>query len=260
MTLNEGERGFSQPFVEAVRTEINKKYETACEMYLWEADNLQRKEDLRGAALCLLLASRCKAQTQKGAKEEFGKAATVYLEIAKRKDTLPLEARLAYRCAAKCFLRAELYDRADEAQRSANSIMQEGVTGQITRPIMIIDDSKVVTLKLKKYVMQFGSQNIVICNNGREGIEKFKELTKNGQLPVVLLDMGMPDIAGNEVAAQMLKIQQDTTIALITADSIDSDRVKEALANGVGYFLQKPFRYDEIKELLETIQYEEHIA
>jgi DNA-binding NtrC family response regulator len=110
---------------------------------------------------------------------------------------------------------------------------------------------------LRKYVAQFGFREITVCNGGKEAVEKFNRLISNGQLPIVLLDMAMPDIAGNEVAANMLKIRPETTIALITAESIDSNGVKEALANGVGYFLQKPFHYDEIKELLETILYEE---
>lgn len=261
MTQDEGQRRFSQSFVEAIRLEMNKKYDIACELYLKEAASLQKKKDLDGSALCFLLAGSCKVQAQKSGKEGFEKAAKMYLEIANQiKDTSPLDCRMAYRCAAKCFLRAELYDRAYEAHRSANSIKHEkGIASEIKQPLMIVDDSKVVTLKLKKYAMQFGFHEIVICNSGREALENFAGLIKNGQLPIVLLDMGMPDINGNEVAAQMLKIRPETIIALITADSIDSDRVKEALANGVGYFLQKPFRYDEIKELLETIQYEQTV-
>jgi len=261
MALNEGERRFSQSFVDAIRSERNQKYEAACELYLKEATTLQKKKDLEGSALCFLLAGRCKLQAKKNAREEFEKAAETYLEIANQtKDTLPLDSRMAYRCAAKCFFRAELYDRAEEAQRSANSIKRvRSVVSEIKQPIMIVDDSKVVTLKLKKYVTQFGFHDIVICNSGKEAVEKFNELISKSQFPIVLLDMAMPDITGKEVASQMLKIRPETTIALITADSIDSDRVKEALANGVGYFLQKPFRYDEIKELLETIRYEESV-
>lgn len=262
MKSNEGQREFSQSFVDAIRSERNKKYEAACELYLKEATSLQQKKDLEGSALCFLLAGRCKLQAEKSGREEFEKAAKMYLEIANKvKDDSPLDSRLAYRSAAKCFLRAELYDRAQEAQRSANSIKEvRSVVSEIKKPIMIVDDSKVVTLKLKKYVEQFGFREIVVCNSGKEAVEKFNKLISSGQLPIVLLDMVMPDITGKEVASQMLKLRPETTIALITADSIDSERVKEALANGVGYFLQKPFRYDEIKELLETIQYEESVT
>ena len=260
MRRNEGQRRFSQSFVEAIRSEMNQKYEAACELYLKEAADLQRKYP-QGSALCLLLAGRCKLQNQKSAKEEFEKAAKMYLEIANQiRNTSPLESLLAYRCAAKCFLRAELYDKAEEVQRSASSIRRGGITSEIKQPIMIVDDSRVVTLRLKKYVTQFGANEIIVCNSGREAVDKFTDLVKNGKFPVVLLDMVMPDINGNEVAAEMLGIRPETIIALITADSIDSDRVKEALANGVGYFLQKPFRYDEIRKLLETIHYEESIA
>lgn len=260
MRRNEGQRRFSQSFVEAIRSEMNQKYEAACELYLKEAAGLQRKYP-QGSALCLLLAGRCKLQNQKSAKEEFEKAAKMYLEIANQiRNTSPLESLLAYRCAAKCFLRAELYDKAEEVQRSASSIKQVGITSEIKQPIMIVDDSRVVTLRLKKYVTQFGANEIIVCNSGREAVDKFTDLVKNGKFPVVLLDMAMPDINGNEVATEMLGIRPETIIALITADSIDSDRVKEALANGVGYFLQKPFRYDEIRKLLETIHYEESIA
>ncbi len=262
MMSDEGQRRFSQPFLDAIRSERNQKYEVASGLYLKEAASLQQKKDLEGSAFCFMLAGRSKLQAEKNAREEFEKAATAYLEIANRiKDTSPSNARMAYRCAAKCFLRAELYDRAKDVQHLADSVKKiSGSEDQIKQPIMIVDDSKVVTLKLKNYVTEFGFQNITVCNSGREGIEKFNKLISNNQFPIVLLDMSMPDITGNEVAAQMLKIRPETTIALITADSIGSERVREALANGVGYFLQKPFRYDEIRELLETIQYEDRVT
>ncbi|MFY3741987.1 MAG: CheY-like chemotaxis protein [Candidatus Nitrosomirales archaeon] len=262
MMPNERQRRFSQPFLDAIRSERNQKYEVASGLYLKEAANLQEKKDLEGSAFCFMLAGQSKRRAEKNAREEFEKAGTIYLEIADRiKDTSPSNSRMAYRCAAKCFLRAELYDRAREAQQFAYSIKKvSGPEDQIKQPIMIVDDSKVVTLKLKKYVTEFGFQNITVCNSGKEGIEKFNKLISNNQFPIVLLDMSMPDITGKEVASQMLAIRPETTIALITADGIDSDRVREALANGVGYFLQKPFRYDEIRELLETMQYEERVA
>ncbi len=255
----EGAQGrFSESFVSGVKSEMAKKYDIAGEFYLKEASIQQKKKDLHGSALCFLLAGRCKLRAKKSAQEEFEKGAVSYLELADQsKDSSPLGSRLVYRCAAKCFFRAELYDKADEAHRSANSIKQVlGTVTEIKQPVLIVDNSKVITLKLKKYVEQFGFNEVVICNSGREGLEKFGELIGNHKFPIVLLDMSMLDLNGNEVAAQMLKILPETIIALITADNINAERVKEALANGVGYFLQKPFRYDQMKELLETIQYE----
>ncbi|MEM2761091.1 MAG: response regulator [Nitrososphaerales archaeon] len=259
MATNDGQGRFSQSFAEAIKLESNKKYESAYELYLKEADALLERSELQRSALCFLLAGRCKMQTQKSAATEFKKAAEIYLRIADQsKEKLPQEARVAFRCATKCFLRAGLFDRAQEAKRSADSV-REG-TSEIKQPIMIVDDSQVITMKLEKYVREFGSSNIVICNSGKEAVEKFTELVKERRFPIVLLDMVMPDLNGKEVASRMLSVRPETTIALITADSIDSENVREALANGVGYFLQKPFRYDQIKELLETIQYEENIV
>jgi CheY-like chemotaxis protein len=249
---------FSQTFLDAVKAERNQRYELASNAYAKEASGLRQKNDRERSALCFLLAGRCKLQGKKNAREEFEKAASIYLEIAKGiRNSSPMNSRMAYRCAARCFLRAELYDKAQDAQSSADSIKDvREAEGEIKQPIMLVDDSKVVTLKLKKYVTQFGFREITVCNGGKEALENFNKLVSNGQLPIVLLDMVMPDMAGNEVAANMLKIRPETTIALITAESKDSDAVREALANGVGYFLQKPFHYDEIEELLETILYE----
>ena len=259
MGPNEDSARFSQTFLDAVKAERNRRYDLASNGYAKEGGGFQQKNDLERSALCFLLAGRCKMQAKKNAREEFEKAASIYLEIAEGiRNSSPMNSRMAYRCATRCFLRAELYDKAQEAQDSADSIKDvRGTEGEIKQPVMIVDDSKVVTLKLKKYVTQFGFREITVCNGGKEALEKFNKLISNGQLPMVLLDMIMPDMAGNEVAAHMLRIRPETTIALITAESIDSDRVREALANGVGYFLQKPFHHDEIKELLETILYEE---
>src|SRR5574341_755981 len=132
MGLNDSGR-FSQTFLDAVKAERNQRYELASNAYAKEAGGIQQTNDLERSALCFLLAGRCKMQAKKNAREEFEKAASIYLAIARGiKNSSPMNSRMAYRCATRCFLRAELYDKAQEAQSSADSIKDvRGTEGEI---------------------------------------------------------------------------------------------------------------------------------
>ena len=52
-------------------------------------------------------------------------------------------------CASKCLLSLGEFDKSKDTYQKAKSIIQSTI--QITRPVVIIDDSKAIAMKLKTY-------------------------------------------------------------------------------------------------------------
>ena len=124
------------------------------------------------------------------------------------------------------------------------------------RPIVIIDDSKAIIMKLQNYVEKLGYSEIHVYENGKDGVKGCKKLFSENKKPLILLDMGLPDLDGDIVAMKLLKEKIDLQIVVITADEKTTSRVNKTVSSGVSAFIQKPFTLDEIKKAIDVAESE----
>jgi len=129
-------------------------------------------------------------------------------------------------------------------------------TIQVTRPIVIIDDSKAIAMKLQNYVEKLGYSEIHVFENGKDGVKGCKKLFSENKEPIVLLDMGLPDLAGDVVATTLLNDKVNLQIIVITADEKTTKRVNKTISSGVSAFIQKPFTLDELKKAIDVAESE----
>ncbi len=207
-----------------------------------------KKDDLK-AGLYLLLASDCKAKQGKDAKEEFETAGKYYLRIAKKNNA---ESQYAYRCAAKCLLKAGQVDLAMKASEEAKKFIPKLVEER--RTIVVVDDSPAITLRLRSYLEQLGYRDIKTTDNGKGALAIVSNLLEESQNPIILLDMEMPGITGDAVAKKLLEKKPDLSIILITADEKSEPRVRKTIGFGSAAFIQKPFTINELKNALDITE------
>jgi len=99
--------------------------------------------------------------------------------------------------------------------------------------ILIIEDEKSVSDVLKAYLEKEG-YGVYSTENGLDGIEIFRK----EKIDLVILDLMLPDIDGEEVCKILRKIS-DVYIFMLTAKSTLSDRI-EGLNIGADEYLTKP--------------------
>lgn len=207
----------------------------------------EMKNNSYKAGLYLILASECKSRQGKDRKEELLEAAKFYLKIAKKDTT---NANYAYQCAARCFLRTGHYDEAMEAFEAAQQFIPKII--EETRSIVVVDDSPAILLRIKNFLQQLGYDEIQTVSDGKSAINLISKLVKSKQNPIVLLDMDLPDMTGDEVAKTLLKSKPDMSIILITADEKSTPRVRKTIGLGSTAFVQKPFSINELKNALDA--------
>lgn len=212
------------------------------------AQKEMKNENLK-AGVYLLLASECKARQGKDTKEEFDLAARYYLRIAKRNDG---NSPYAYRCAAKCLLKSGQVEDAMKASEQAKNFVSKTTVER--RPIVVVDDSPAITMRLTAYLEQLGYGDIKTAKNGKSALALVTKLIDELQNPVVLLDMEMPDIKGDAVAKKLLEKRPDLSIILITADEKSDPRVRKTIGLGSTAFIQKPFTLNELKNALDVTE------
>jgi len=123
--------------------------------------------------------------------------------------------------------------------------------------VLIVDDSPAIGMLLKSYLEKLGYTQIHICGTGSAAITTFDELVSKNKLPIVLLDFMLPDMDARSVLTQMIVAQPSVRVILETATEKDDEGVKELIRLGVYQYLEKPIRFESLKNIIEIIEKEE---
>jgi len=229
----------------------NKQFITAHNLFLDQAESLKKSELLK-SALLYMLAGECRNRQGKDSENEIKEASDLFLKYSKDKNSKNIKGALL--CASKCLLSLGEFDKAKDTYQKAKTMIQTSV--QVTRPIVIIDDSKAIAMKLKTYAEKLGYSDIHVFENGKDGVKGCKKILSENKEPVVLLDMGLPDLEGDVVATKLLEEKVSLQIVVITADEKTTARVNKTISTGVSSFIQKPFTLVELKKAIDIAESE----
>jgi len=232
----------------------NRQNMAAYNQFITIAESIKNTDFIK-AALSYVLAAECKIRQNKDSSDEITEAGKLYFSFAKKGNNYSV--KNAYLCAAKCFLRAKKYDNAKAAFEKSKTLKRNTVLKDL-RPVIIIDDSKSIILKIESYLEKLGYKNTHSFSTGKSAIDGCKKLLKAN--PIILLDMGLPDINGNVVANKILSEKPDAQIIVITADEKSTKRVTDTISVGVLAFIQKPFTIKELKDALNIAESENSLS
>jgi two-component system, OmpR family, KDP operon response regulator KdpE len=105
--------------------------------------------------------------------------------------------------------------------------------------ILVIDDEQQI-LRAMRTILGQHTYRVITASTGAEGLA----LATASQPDVIILDLGLPDMDGVEVCAQ-LRTWTLTPVIVLSARDSDSDKVS-ALDKGADDYLTKPFSVDEL--------------
>ncbi len=123
--------------------------------------------------------------------------------------------------------------------------------------VLIVEDSPAIGMLLKSYLEKLDYTKIHTCDTGSVAIKTFNDLVSENKQPIVLLDYMLPDMDARSVLTQMLEIQPNARVILETATEKEDEGIKELIRLGVYQYLEKPIRFEKLKETIETIEKEQ---
>ncbi len=103
--------------------------------------------------------------------------------------------------------------------------------------ILLIDD-EISVLKMSERILKDAGYKVFAKSSGREGFEEYEKAP--AQVDLVILDVVMPDMAGDEILEKLLKLDPDVKVLLISGYS-DKDQHNDLLEMGAADFIGKPF-------------------
>ncbi len=115
--------------------------------------------------------------------------------------------------------------------------------------ILLIDDEESIRLTAGKILEALGYR-ILSARDGREGLELYRE--KRDQVRLVLLDMIMPRMNGQECFHELRKLTPDLPVIMASGFS-NAEDVRNLRENGLNAFITKPYRMKELGQLIGEI-------
>ena len=112
--------------------------------------------------------------------------------------------------------------------------------------ILLVDDNPAGAQTMSMLLSHQGFA-VIIASNGKEALELFQKNSPD----IILLDIGLPDINGLQVAKGIREVQGDRAplLVAVTGWGADSDK-QRTLEAGFDMHLTKPVNYDEIEKIV----------
>ncbi len=115
--------------------------------------------------------------------------------------------------------------------------------------ILMVEDN-LINQKISKVILEKSGCKLDVANNGKEGLEKYKE----NPYDLILMDIQMPVMDGLEATRQIRQFEKKqgerhAFIVALTANAMESDREK-AKESGMDGFIAKPFNPKELLKIL----------
>ncbi|WP_156625653.1 response regulator [Clostridium tertium] len=102
------------------------------------------------------------------------------------------------------------------------------------KKILVVDDEVKIIEVISAYLKNEGYE-VVFATNGREAIDKYK----SNDIDLIILDLMLPDISGEDVCKEIREIS-DVPIIMLTAKT-DEDSVLNGYSLGSDDYITKPF-------------------
>lgn len=115
--------------------------------------------------------------------------------------------------------------------------------------VLIVDDDEMVRVVARRIIERAG-YNVITAVDGRDGVEVFQ--AHAAEISVVLLDMTMPRLNGDE--ALKLMRQTEPNVRVILTSGYNETEISERFSGeGLAGFIQKPYRSRELLEKLQAV-------
>ncbi|MFB5645345.1 MAG: response regulator [Nitrosopumilaceae archaeon] len=113
--------------------------------------------------------------------------------------------------------------------------------------ILVADDSGAIRLVLKD-ILEVGQHSVVgEASDGQEAVEKYSELKPD----LLLLDLAMPKKDGYTALKEIIQLDPDAKIILITAAD-DQKIINQCLTAGAKAYISKPFDFDNVLKVISS--------
>lgn len=118
--------------------------------------------------------------------------------------------------------------------------------------VLIVDDSPAMRAFIRR-VLEVSGLEIEPCFEAGDGQEAL-EILQNRQVDVVLSDINMPRMSGEEFVERLavMKVLETLPVIVVSTDSTEA-RMRQMLALGARGYVRKPFTPERLKQEIDRV-------
>ena len=119
--------------------------------------------------------------------------------------------------------------------------------GRAWHTVLYVEDNPTNLRLVQRLFERRPDINLISAMTGERGVE----LARSSRPEVVLLDLHLPDINGDEVLAQLRQdpVTRTTPVVMLSADAFDG-QIQRLLLAGASAYLTKPL---DVRQLVDTV-------
>ncbi len=114
--------------------------------------------------------------------------------------------------------------------------------------LLAVDDSAFTLTIISTYLGGSEFEVAATARSGEEALERYREARPD----LVLLDLVMPGLSGEETLRRLLELDPGANVVIVSSLGTD-EAVQTCLALGARSFLRKPFKREELLGFLRGI-------
>ena len=115
--------------------------------------------------------------------------------------------------------------------------------------VLVVDDEEMIRDTARMILEAVGFE-VLLAADGREAVEVFRE--RGHEIRVVLLDMTMPHMGGEEAFSELRRIRDDVRVILSSGYN-EQEATNRFAGKGLAGFIQKPYPPMKLAEILRAI-------
>ena len=118
-----------------------------------------------------------------------------------------------------------------------------------SRTILVVEDERLMRRLLER-ILCTNETSVLLPADGQEAVEIYRDHKR--EISVVLLDLGLPKLSGWEVFKN-LKQQNPDVCVIVASGYLDPDVKSRMHDAGVRYFIEKPYKLNELIATLHGV-------
>lgn len=127
----------------------------------------------------------------------------------------------------------------------------EGIKDDGTKfRVLVVDDSMFVAKQLGQILTSEGFEIVATAADGKEGVDKYKELSPN--IDLVTMDITMPRMDGLTALEQIIAFDKNARVVMVSALGKE-ELVKKSLLLGAKNYIVKPLDRKKVLERITTV-------
>jgi two-component system chemotaxis response regulator CheY len=115
--------------------------------------------------------------------------------------------------------------------------------------MLVVDDSSYMRTLVKTFVSKLDIKIIGEAEDGREGLNKYKELMPD----IVVLDLAMDEMDGIEVLKEIMALNPGAVVIIISSTAGQEPVIIEALKLGARNVFDKPINKDKFIDCIKSL-------